>query len=72
MTTATTPAEPVLYQLWHRPPGKRQRWRKAGRTSTRAEALTLIGGPGDWHIAPLYDSRLAGENRDTKRPGLFD
>lgn len=71
-TTAT--AEPTLYVIWYRAPGKGQRWKKAGRTTTYAEALTLIGGAGDWHIAPLRDKRLAGDAAPAakEQPGLFD
>lgn len=49
MTNTTSFAtEPVLFQLWHRP-GKGHRWAKAGRYSTRAEALNAFG-KGDWRI----------------------
>jgi hypothetical protein len=60
-TTVTLPPEPVLYLLWYRPPGKRQRWHRAGRFSARAEAIAAIGGKGDWHVAPLFNPDLAGD-----------
>jgi len=50
---------PVLFIVWYRQ-GKGYRWRKAGRYSTHAEAMAATGGKGDWHIAPLHDSTLAG------------
>jgi len=65
-TNTAPPAEPVLYVIWHRE-GKGRRWRKAGRVSTHAEAVAMIGGKGDWHIAPLYDQRLDGEQHDSPR-----
>lgn len=48
-----------MYQIWYRAPGKGHRWVKAGRASTHAEAVAMIGGPGDWHIAALYNADLA-------------
>jgi hypothetical protein len=36
--------------LWHRPPGRRNRWRVVGRFATRRDALAAIAGPGDWWI----------------------
>jgi hypothetical protein len=59
--------EPLLFVIWYRAPGKGQRWRKAGRASTHAEAVAMIGGAGDWHITPLFDADLAADG-----PSLFD
>ncbi|AMV23768.1 hypothetical protein VT84_05105 [Gemmata sp. SH-PL17] len=61
MTTApvATVPQPVLYVIWHKPHGKGQRWRKAGRAATHAEAFALIRGKGSWHIAPIHDPALA-------------
>jgi hypothetical protein len=64
VSTTTTESTPTVYVLWHRQLGKGQRWRKAGRYATRTEALAAMKGSGDWHVAPLHDERLAGE--DTK------
>jgi hypothetical protein len=61
----TTTTEPTLYVIWHRA-GKGKRWKKAGRASSRAEALTMIGGSGDWHLAPLHNERLAGEDTNER------
>ncbi len=66
-------AEPVLFQIWHREQTKGARWKKAGRASTHAEAITMIGGKGDWWIGTLRDARLAGEpEAAVQQPGLFD
>jgi hypothetical protein len=61
MTPRTTDTEPVLFQIWYRAPAKGSRWVKAGRASTYAEAVAVIGGKGDWHIAPLHNPDLAGD-----------
>lgn len=55
--------EPAYYEILYRPP-EGGRWKKAGRATTEAEALTLIGGPGDWHLKAIYV--------DDAGPGLFD
>jgi hypothetical protein len=55
-----TDAQPVLFVIWYRPE-KGHRWVKAGRTSTHAEAVAMIGGKGDWHIAPLYNADVGGD-----------
>jgi hypothetical protein len=55
----TTSTEPTAYVLWHRAPQKGARWRKVGTAGTHAGAVRLMSGTGDWHIAPLYDERLA-------------
>jgi hypothetical protein len=60
-------SRPVLFIIWHRT-GPGHRWVKAGRTETHTEALTLIGGPGDWWISPLYDKRLADEGETVGTP----
>lgn len=75
--TATTVPTPLLFIIWHREQRKGARWRKAGRAGTHAEAVTLIGGKGDWHIAPVFDPVLAGsegiesENATGATPGPF-
>jgi hypothetical protein len=50
--------------VWFRAPGKGQRWHKAGRYSTRAEALTAIDSAGDWRVQEVRAEPAA--------PGLFD
>jgi hypothetical protein len=51
--------EPVLlYVLWHRA-GRGQKWRKVARCSTRAEALNLARGSGDYWIAEVRSADLA-------------
>lgn len=67
MTSATSnEAGPVLFLIWFR-----ERtgcpWRKAGRVTTYTEALTVIGGSGDWHVQPVF-SAAAPE----AQPDLFD
>ncbi len=57
--TTTPAAVPVAFVVWHRAPGKGARWRKVGTAGTYAGAVRLMSGTGDWHIAPLYDERLA-------------
>jgi hypothetical protein len=70
-----TPLEPVLYVIWYRA-GSGRRWKKVGRTATHAEAVTLCGHRGDWHIAPLYDQQFEAEPKaarpDADGPSLFD
>lgn len=59
-------AEPVMFIIWHSRPGEKK-WHRAGRAPTHAEAVTLIGGRGDWHLAPIYDPRLAGDQLTPER-----
>lgn len=53
MNSATTTAAVVL---WHRPPGKRQRWTRVGTFPTRRAALAAVQGAGDWYTAPAGQS----------------
>lgn len=55
--------EPAYVEILYRAP-EGGRWKKVGRAATQAEALTLIGGPGDWHLRPVF--------ADEKEPTLFD
>ena len=53
-----TLSEPVAFVIWWRP-GK-DRWKKIGVAATRAEALALVTGNGDFWISELREARLAG------------
>jgi hypothetical protein len=50
MDLTTTTDKP--YTLWHRPPGKGQRWRSVGTAATTSEALDMMKGSGDWMTLP--------------------
>ena len=69
MSHTTPPTTPTLYVIWYRP-GPGHRWVKAGRTATRSEAETLIGGSDQWFIAPIQDRRFATDG--VLRAGLPD
>lgn len=43
--------EPLLWLIWYKAPGT-DRWVRAGRAGSRAEALTLVGGTGEWRFTP--------------------
>ena len=51
---------PSLFVIWFRV-GKGHRWTKVGRAGTHAEAVTMCGSEGDWHVAELKNPELAGE-----------
>ncbi len=48
-------AQPV-FVVRHRAHRKGARWRKLATVPTRAEALALVAGPGDWHITEREDT----------------
>jgi hypothetical protein len=65
-TAAKGPPVPLLFVIWLRAPGS-GRWMKAGRTTTHAEAVTLIDARGDWRIEPLYDPAVTEGRAETAR-----
>lgn len=58
MTAA--PEAPAIWTIWvlNTLTGK---WVRAGRTSTRAEALTLLGSEGEWKITREGDDRRTND-----------